>query len=102
MTVTLHLLQDVQGCSLKGTKETMAHHYQVTVKGTLDEDWSDWFNGLRMTHDAAGDTLLMGAVREQTAPNGLIANARDLGLFLIAVEQRRTVTDADPFAPPVI
>ncbi len=93
--------EDVHGGSLKGTKETMAPHYAITVKGTLDEAWSDWFDGLRITHTAAGDTLLTGAVRDQTALYGLIAKARDLGLALIAVEQRTTVTKSDPLAPPV-
>jgi hypothetical protein len=92
---------DVHGGSLKGTQETMALHYAITVKGTLDEDWSDWFDGLRITHTAVGDTLLTGAVRDQTALYGLIAKARDLGLALIAVEQRTTVTKSDPLAPPV-
>ena len=36
----------------------MALHYQIKVKGALDDDWSEWFDGLMITHDAAGDTLL--------------------------------------------
>jgi hypothetical protein len=98
--VRLHLLQNVQRCSLKGTTATMALQYQITVKGRLDEDWSDWFDGLQITHDAGGNTVLTGAVRDQTALYGLIAKARDLGLALIAVEQRPMVTESDPLAPP--
>ena len=77
----------------------MPLQYQIMVKGTLDEAWSDWFDGLQMTHDAAGDTMLAGAVRDQTALYGLIAKARDLGLALITVEQRIAVTQAGPPAP---
>jgi hypothetical protein len=77
----------------------MAQHYQIRVKGVLDEDWSEWFDGLMITHDAAGDTLLEGAVRDQTALYGLIAKARDLGLTLIAVEQGTTARKTDPAAP---
>ncbi len=69
----------------------MPLHDQITVKGALDDDWSAWFDGLTITHDTAGDTLLEGAIRDQTALYGLIAKARDLGLTLIAVEQRTTV-----------
>jgi hypothetical protein len=69
----------------------MPLHYQIKVKGALDDDWSAWFDGLTITHDTAGDTLLEGAIRDQTALYGLIAKARDLGLTLIAVEQRTTV-----------
>jgi hypothetical protein len=74
--------------------------YQMKVKGTLDDTWSDWFDGLTITHDAAGDTLLEGAVRDQTALYGLIAKARDLGLTLIAVEQCTTVMKTDSPVPP--
>ncbi len=65
-------------------------------KAALDDTWSDWFDGLRITHDAAGDTLLEGAVRDQTALYGLLAKARDLQLTLIAVEQRTSAMKADP------
>ncbi len=78
----------------------MALHYEIKIKGTLDESWSDWFDGLTITHDAAGDTLLEGAVRDQTALYGLIAKARDLGLTLIAVEQCTTAMTTDPAALP--
>lgn len=78
----------------------MPLHTQIKVKGTLDDSWSDWFDGLTITHDAAGDTILEGAVRDQTALYGLIGKVRDLGLSLIAVEQRSTAMDSDPAAPP--
>ena len=63
----------------------MALHYQITVKGTLDASWSAWFDGLTITHDAAGNTRLTGAIRDQTALYGLIDKARDLALTWVAV-----------------
>ena len=78
----------------------MALHYQIKVKGALDDTWSDWFDGMTITHDTAGDTMLEGAVRDQTALYGLIAKARDLGLTLIAVEQRTTVMNTASVVPP--
>jgi hypothetical protein len=60
--------------------------YRITVKGTLDDGWSPWFDGLRITHDANGDTALVGNVRDQAALHGLLAKIRDLGLTLIAIE----------------
>ena len=78
----------------------MARQYQIKLKGSLDDSWSDWFDGLTITHDAAGDTILEGAVRDQTALYGLIAKARDLGLTLIAVKQRTSATKTDPAAVP--
>ena len=63
----------------------MALHYQITVKGYLDASWSAWFDGLTITHDAAGNTILAGSVRDQTALYGLLDKARDLALILVAV-----------------
>ena len=63
----------------------MTLHYQITVKGHLDASWSAWFDGLTITHDADGNTLLVGLVRDQSALYGLIDKARDLALTLVAV-----------------
>ena len=65
----------------------MALHYRITVRGTLDDSWSGWFDGLTITHDIAGNTQLTGVVRDQTALYGLIDKARDLALTLVAVVQ---------------
>ena len=63
----------------------MPLHYQITVKGYLDESWTAWFDGLTIIHDAGGNTLLVGWVRDQTALYGLIDKARDLALTLVSV-----------------
>jgi hypothetical protein len=63
----------------------MGPHYQITVKEYLADSWSDWCDGLTLTHGADGATTLAGPVRDQTALYGLIDRARDLGLTLIAV-----------------
>ena len=63
----------------------MALHYQITVNEMLDASWSAWFDGLTITHNANGNTLITGQVRDQTALYGLIDKARDLGLTLIEV-----------------
>jgi hypothetical protein len=60
-------------------------YYQLRVQGYLEPHWSAWFDGLAITYDADGDTILAGPVRDQTALYGLIDKARDLGLTLIAV-----------------
>ncbi len=60
-------------------------NYQITVKEYLEESWSAWFDGLTITHDPDGTTILAGPVRDQTALHGLLAKLRDLGLTLVAV-----------------
>ena len=65
----------------------MPTYYQIRVKGYLDLDWSAWFDGLTITHDADGCTTMVGRVVDQAALYGLIGKARDLGLVLLAVAQ---------------
>ena len=59
---------------------------EIRVKGQLDQNWSDWFNGLSITHTKSGDTVLCGSVRDQAALRGLIFNLADLGLPLVSVD----------------
>ncbi len=59
--------------------------YQIRIKGYLGSQWTDWFDGLTITLEEDGDTLLTGPVIDQAALYGLLKKARDLGLPLISV-----------------
>ncbi len=59
--------------------------YQIRVQGHLDGAWAEWFDGLAITHEAGGATLLAGELADQAALHGVLAKVRDLGLRLLAV-----------------
>lgn len=59
--------------------------YQIRIKGHLDSQWTDWFEGLTITLEDNGDTLLTGPVIDQAALHGLLKRVRDLGIPLISV-----------------
>ena len=59
--------------------------YQIRIKGQLDPEWTDWFEGLIVTLEEDGNTLLTGSVIDQAALHGLLKKVRDLGLPLISV-----------------
>ena len=59
--------------------------YQIRLKGHLGSQWSDWFDGLTITLEEDGDTLLTGPVVDQAALYGLLKKIRDLGLPLLSV-----------------
>jgi len=61
--------------------------YRIRVKSVLDESWSDWFDGLTITPQANGDTLIAGSVRDQAALHGLLAKVRDMGLVLLSIRR---------------
>ena len=59
--------------------------YQIRLKGHLDREWTDWFEGLTITLEESGDTLLSGPVADQAALHGLLKKVRDLGMPLVSV-----------------
>lgn len=58
---------------------------RIRVKGQIDERWSEWLDGLTITHVEPNETILTGPVQDQAALYGLIAKLRDLGLSLRSV-----------------
>ena len=63
--------------------------YQIRVTGHLGSEWTDWFEGLSITLQDNGETLLSGPVADQTALHGLLRKVRDLGLPLLSVIRLR-------------
>lgn len=59
--------------------------YQIRLMGHLGYQWTDWFEGLTITLEENGDTLLTGSVVDQAALHGLLKKVRDLGMPLLSV-----------------
>ena len=65
-------------------------HYEIRIQGHLDMRWADWFDGLTLTHDPDGTTLLAGPLPDQAALHGVLSRIRDLGLPIISVQSLDT------------
>ncbi|MBK6708724.1 MAG: hypothetical protein IPH82_19480 [Chloroflexi bacterium] len=71
--------------------ETHPTGYQIRVEGHLLPQWMDWFDGLTITLEENGDTILTGLVVDQANLHGLLKKVRDLGMPLVSVVQVKFV-----------
>jgi hypothetical protein len=83
---------------------TGRHHdsgqYEIRVKGHLDARWVAWFDGLGLTNESDGTTVIRGQVPDQAALHGLLQKLRDLGLPLVSVTQVEPKQPAAPTPEP--
>ena len=81
---------------------TGPHHnpdrYEIRLRGHLDSRWAAWFDGLNLTNENDGTTIIYGPVVDQAALYGLLQKVRDLGLPLVSVTQ---VQPGQPNAPTI-
>jgi hypothetical protein len=69
------------------TDDRHGPHYEIRLQGHLDPRWATWFDGLTLTRESDGTTVIRGSVVDQAALHGLLGKVRDLGLPLVAVIQ---------------
>jgi hypothetical protein len=62
-------------------------HYEIRIKGHLDNRWAEWFEGFTITLENNGETRLSGTVVDQSALHGLLRKVRDLGMPLVSVNR---------------
>jgi hypothetical protein len=68
----------------------MPEYYEIKIRGHLDQQWSDWFAGMKLSYLERDVSLLSGPLPDQAALHGLLERIRDLNLTLISV------TSGDP------
>jgi hypothetical protein len=61
--------------------------YEIRIAGRLGGRWAAWFDGLAITTDGDGTTVLRGSIVDQAALHGLLQKLRDLGIPLISLTQ---------------
>lgn len=62
-----------------------AQRYEIRVKGHLGPRWTTWFDGMNLTADDDGTTVIRGPVVDQAALHGLLQTLRDLGITLLSL-----------------
>ena len=74
--------------------------YEIRLQGRLEARWAAWFDGLSLSHESDGTTVLRGPVVDQAALHGLLQRVRDLGLPLVAATRISSAQADGPNAGP--
>jgi hypothetical protein len=67
------------------TRSETGGGYEIRLKGHLHTRWSAWFDGMTVTTESDGTTVLRGDVIDQSALHGLLRKLQDLGLPLLSI-----------------
>ena len=73
--------------------------HEIRVQGHLDDRWGQWADGLTLTRESDGTTVLTAPLADQAALHGLLGRIRDLNVTIVSV--RRVGADQQPPAHDV-
>ena len=71
----------------KRSKQPATPFYEIRIRGCLDVEWSNWFEGMKITLEEDGNTLISGTVVDQAALYGLLKKVHQIGLQLISINE---------------
>lgn len=63
----------------------MSPVFAIRLQDHLDDRWAEWFDGMTITPQPDGTTILSGPVADQAALQGLLRRIADLGMTLLSV-----------------
>ncbi len=61
--------------------------YQILIEGQIGTCWADWFEGMDISHNEQGFTVLTGLVADQAELQGILSTIGMLNMTLISVAQ---------------
>ena len=86
---------------MPGPKRTTlcAAVYEIKIRGSLDESWSDWFSGMAIISDHIGlesqITTLRGPVADQSALRGILTRLWDMNYEIISFQKTPLLTNEE-------
>ena len=73
--------------------------YEICIKGHMSSRWATRFDGMTLTTQDDGITVIEGSLVDQAALHGLLNKLGDLGLPLLSVTQVDPAAPTDPTPP---
>lgn len=72
--------------SRQGSAEDASRtRYEIRINGHLGSRWTTWFDGMNLTAEDDGTTVIRGPVVDQAALHGLLQTLRDRGITLLSL-----------------
>ena len=69
--------------------------YEIRVRGHLDQRRATWFDGMTLTNEDDGTTVIRGTVVDQAALHGLLQKLRDMGITLLSLDSGTAIEQPD-------
>lgn len=74
----------------------MSEHYRITIQGSIDPEWADWFGGLAIDNRPEGEAVLDGLL-DKAALHSVLTVILNLNLSLLSVRRLPSDRDDLPF-----
>lgn len=65
----------------------MAEMYEIRIKGHLSEKFDEWFNGMEISREIDGTTIICGELVDQTALHTILFKIRNMNIELLSVNK---------------
>jgi len=59
--------------------------YRIRIKGHLDKNWAEWFNGMSIHHEER-TTIIEGDVTDNASLHSILNRINDLNLTILSLE----------------
>ncbi len=82
-----HVFQETM---MAAPRSSPTRYYEIRLKGLLEARRGTFFEGMEITLDENGNTLLRGWLPDQAALHGLLKKVRDVGLTLLSLNSVRS------------
>ena len=87
-TVTTHDRTTNEGnAGASAAGHTPIAQYEIRVRGHLGSRWSAWFEGLSLTSEDDGTTVIRGPLVDQAALHGVLQKLRNVGIPLLSLTE---------------
>jgi hypothetical protein len=73
----------------------VAEQYRITILGTIDQEWADWFGGLAIANLPEGKAVLDGLLPDKAALHSVLTVILNLNLTLLSVNRVTPLRDDD-------